>query len=221
MITRPSSALRAPSPADAGEGPQNPLAREAGEGGAKRRVRVIAAALALAGAALFGNGVYLFAKARVAQLLLARAWTRTLGGAREVKPWRWADTWPVARIEFPRQRRSAIVLAGASGRTMAFGPGHIDGTAMPGERGNCAISAHRDTQFAVLRDVAPGDAIIVQARDGRRVRYRVDAARVVDRLDTSVLEPTAARTLTLITCYPFDAVVPGGPLRYVVVAHAG
>ena len=179
---------------------------------------LIAAALALAGAALFGDGIYIFAKARVAQLLLARAWTRTLGGARDVKPWRWADTWPVARIEFPRQRRAAIVLAGASGRTMAFGPGHVDGTAMPGERGNCAISAHRDTQFAVLRDLAPGDPILMQARDGRSVRYRVDGMRVVDHRDTSVLAPTSAQTLTLITCYPFDAVVPGGPLRYVVVA---
>ena len=111
---------------------------------------LIAAALALTGAALFGNGVYLHAKARVAQLLLARAWSRTLHGEREVKPWGWADTWPVARIELPRQHAAAIVLAGASGRTMAFGPGHVDGTAMPGQRGNCAISAHRDTQFAVM-----------------------------------------------------------------------
>jgi sortase A len=179
---------------------------------------MVAAALALAGASLFGNGVYLYAKARVAQLLLARAWLRTLHGEREVKPWGWADTWPVAKIEFPRQHASAIVLAGASGRTMAFGPGHIDGTAMPGERGNCAISAHRDTQFAVLRDVAAGDPIVVQSRDGRTVRYRVVEARIVDRHDTAVLAPSSDPTLTLITCYPFDAVTPGGRLRYVVIA---
>jgi sortase A len=183
-----------------------------------RKKLFLAAALAIAGAALFGNGVYLYAKARVAQLLLARAWARTLRGEHDVKPWGWADTWPVARIEFPRQRSSAIVLAGASGRTMAFGPGHVDGTAMPGARGNCAISAHRDTQFAVLRDVAAGDPIVVQSRDGRKIRYRVRETRVVDRRDTSVLDATSADTLTLITCYPFDAVVPGGPLRYVVIA---
>jgi sortase A len=29
---------------------------------------------------------------------------------------------------------------------------------------------------------------------------------------------TAVPTLTLVTCYPFDAVVPGGPLRLVVIA---
>jgi sortase A len=103
---------------------------------------------------------------------------------------------------------------------MAFGPGHIDGTAMPGERGNCAISAHRDTQFAVLRDVAAGDPIVVQSRDGRTLRYRVREMRIVDRRDASVLVPSAGPTLTLITCYPFDAVVPGGRLRYVVIATA-
>jgi sortase A len=27
-------------------------------------------------------------------------------------------------------------------------------------------------------------------------------------------------TLTLVTCYPFDAIVPGGPLRYAVTAVA-
>ena len=27
--------------------------------------------------------------------------------------------------------------------------------------------------------------------------------------------------LSLVTCYPFDAVAPGGPLRYVVTAAAG
>src|SRR2546430_3987071 len=152
-----------------------------------RRKVFLAAALALAGAALFGNGAYLYAKARVAQLLLARAWSRTLAGRRDVKPWGWAGTWPVARIEVPRQRPGAILLAGASRRTMAFGPGHVDGTAMPGQNGNCAISAHRDTQFAVLREIELGDPVVLQARDGRALRYRVDATRVIDRRDTSVL----------------------------------
>jgi sortase A len=178
---------------------------------------IIAAALALAGAALFGNGAYLYAKAELAQVLLARAWSRTLAGERDVKPWSWADTWPVARIEFPGQRSSAIVLAGASGRTLAFGPGHVDGTAMPGERGNCAISAHRDTHFAVLRDLKVDDEIVLSTRQGR-FRYRVESARIVDRGDTSVLAASSESKVTLITCYPFDAVVPGGPLRYVVVA---
>ena len=176
--------------------------------------------LAAAGVLSFGHGAYLLAKAQLAQVLLKRAWARTVHGERDVKPWRWADTWPVARIEFPRQRQSYIVLAGASGRTMAFGPGHVDGTAMPEQIGNCAISAHRDSQFAVLRQVEIGDPIVLQTRDGGAIRYRVVSHHVISMFDTSPLGPSRGRILTLITCYPFDAIRPGGPLRYVVVARA-
>jgi sortase A len=185
----------------------------------KKRL-ILIGSLALAGALSLGHGAWLYAKAELAQALLERAWARTLHGERDVKPWRWADTWPVARLEFPRQHRDYIVLAGASGRTMAFGPGHVDGTALPEAVGNCVISAHRDTQFAVLREVKIGDEIVLQTRDGRSVRYRVRLQRVVDQNDTSLLEPSPGRVLTLITCFPFDAIRPGGPLRYVVVASA-
>ena len=182
-----------------------------------KRVSMIAVLL---GVILCGKGVYIYAKARYAQFLLERAWDRTLQGERNAKPWSWADTAPVAKIEFPRQHRSYIVLAGASGRTMAFGPGHVDGTAAPEAIGNCVISAHRDTQFAVLRDVVDGDEIVLRTRDGRAIRYRVRAHRVTDKHDTSLLEPSRGRILTLITCFPFDAIRPGGPQRYVVVAAA-
>jgi sortase A len=182
--------------------------------------RIFIASIAIAGALSFGNGMWMYAKAQYAQFLLERAWQRTLRGERDVRPWSWADTSPVAKIEFPRQRRTYIVLAGASGRTLAFGPGHVDGSAPPETSGNCVISAHRDTQFAVLRDLSDGDEIVLQTRDGRSIRYRVRERRIANSVDTSVLEPSRGRILTLITCFPFDAIRPGGPLRYVVVAAA-
>lgn len=181
---------------------------------------VLIGSFAVTGALCFAHGALIYAKAQLAQVLLERAWARTLHGERGVKPWGWADTWPVAKIEFPRQHKSYIVLAGGSGRTMAFGPGHIDGTASPEEDGNCVISAHRDTQFAVLRDVELGDVIVLQTRDGRAIRYRVLERRIADKRDTALLEPSRGRILTLITCFPFDAIRPGGPLRYVVIASA-
>ncbi len=173
---------------------------------------------AMTGMLLAGHGGYIYAKARLAQVLLDSAWTRTLHGEPQAKPWRWADTWPVAKIEFPRQAESFIVLSGASGRTMAFGPGHVEGTAAPGEIGNCVISAHRDTQFAVLHDVELGDEIDVETRSGATVRYRVRGIRIINKRDTAVLRDLGDRRLTLITCYPFNAVRPGGDLRYAVVA---
>ena len=71
--------------------------------------------LPLCGLWFIGQGSYIHAKAMVAQLLLESAWTETLSGNKEVKPWPWADTWPVARLRAPTLGISRIVLAGASG----------------------------------------------------------------------------------------------------------
>jgi sortase A len=180
--------------------------------------RILLVCLLLAGLAAGGEGLWIFAKARLAQILLEMSWRRALAGER-IKPWPWADTRAIARLTIERGGAAIIVLAGASGRTMAFGPGHLDGTAMPGEAGNCVITAHRDTHFAPLRYVGPGDILSLKRPDGRSVRYRVQATRVVSRNDTSVLRQDARTRLTLITCYPFDAVRSGTPLRWVVVAQ--
>ena len=128
----------------------------------------------LAGLILFGQGVYIHAKALLAQVLLERAFTETVATGRDDKPWSWADTWPVARIEVKRIDASAIVLAGSSGQALAFGPGHVELTPDAGERGVAVYSAHRDTHFRFLRDVAIGDEIDVTRRDGKTFRYRAD-----------------------------------------------
>src|SRR6202521_4634000 len=135
--------------------------------------------LALAGLVLFGQGAYIHAKALLAQVLLERAFSETIASGREVKPWSWADTWPVARIEVPRIGASAIVLAGSSGQALAFGPGHVELSSEAGEPGVAVYSAHRDTHFRFLKDVVVGDAIDVTRRDGRTFRYRVDGSAVV------------------------------------------
>jgi sortase A len=180
--------------------------------------RTLLVALLLAGIATGGEGFWIFAKAKLAQLLLEISWRSALAGQR-LKPWPWADTRAIARLTIERDGAAIIILAGASGRTMAFGPGHLDGTAMPGDAGNCVITAHRDTHFARLRYIEPGDIVTLQRPDGRNIRYRVQATRVVRQNDTSVLQQDARTRLTLITCYPFDAIRPGTPLRWVVIAQ--
>ena len=119
--------------------------------------------LALTGLILFGQGGYIHAKALLAQILLERAFTETIVTGRETKPWSWADTWPVARIEIKRIHASTIVLAGSSGQALAFGPGHVENTPDAGERGVAVYSAHRDTHFRFLQ-------ILLQKsfRDGER-----------------------------------------------------
>ena len=96
-----------------------------------------------------------------------------------VKPWSWADTWPIARIEVKRLNANAIVLHGSSGQALAFGPGHIETTPHAGGAGTVVYSAHRDTHFRFLKDVVVGDDIDVTRRDGTLYRYRVTHFSVV------------------------------------------
>ena len=173
--------------------------------------------LAAIGLILFGQGAYIHAKARVAQVLLERAFEKTIATGHETKPWSWADTWPVARIEVKRLHASTIVLAGSSGQALAFGPGHVERTANAGERGVAVYSAHRDTHFAFLKNVVVGDEINVMRSDGKQFHYRVDVTSVV-RFDASGIDPLAdGHELVLSTCWPFDALTQG-PERYLVHA---
>lgn len=180
----------------------------------------LVALLAMAGAASFGRGAYIFAKAQLAQLLLHRAWEHTRATGAASRPWPWADTHPVARLAAPGLDADVLVLAGASGRTLAFGPGHLDGSALPGDAGNAVITAHRDTHFRFLGRVAPGDELTVERSDGAVRRFRVRASYVADARELNLPRDTPVPTLTLVTCYPFDTLAPGGSLRFVVVAEA-
>ncbi|CCD97523.1 class GN sortase [Bradyrhizobium sp. STM 3809] len=178
---------------------------------------VIPLTVALVGLILFGHGALIHAKAIVAQVLLDRAFSQTIASGQPVKPWSWADTVPVARIDVKRLGVSTIALAGSSGQALAFGAGHVEGSAEPGEPGIALYSAHRDTHFRFLRDVRIGDEIDVIRGDGKRFRYRADASRVV-RFDASDIDPVTDRAeLVLSTCWPFDALTQG-PERYVLHA---
>jgi sortase A len=176
--------------------------------------------LLVAGGTSFGSGAYLYGKAHVGQWLLHRAWAQTQTTGKPARPWPWADTQPIARLLAPRQHVDLLVLAGASGRTLAWGPGHLDGSADVGLSGNAVLSAHRDTHFRFLARVAIGDRLIVERADGRETAYRVRDIAIVDARALAMPRDTERPTLTLVTCYPFDALVPGGPLRYVVTAAA-
>jgi sortase A len=177
-----------------------------------------AAILCVLGLILVGQGAWIHVKAMLAQALLESAFGATLSTGRTVKPWSWADTWPVARIEVPRLHKSAIVLHGSSGQALAFGPGHVERTPEAGEPGIAVYSAHRDTHFAFLGDVQIGDEIRVTRRDGATLRFRVTGTSVA-RWDASGIEADAdGRRLVLTTCWPLDGKF-SGPLRYLVHAE--
>ena len=91
----------------------------------------------------WGHAGLVHAKAWLAPLLIDRAWYESQRHATEVKPWPWADTWPVARLSVPTQGIERYVLSGANGASLPFGPGHMTGTALPGESGTIVIAGHR------------------------------------------------------------------------------
>jgi sortase A len=86
-----------------------------------------------------------------------------------------------------------------------------------GERGVAVYSAHRDTHFRFLKDVAVGDQIVITRSDGKIFSYRADASSVV-RFDAPGIDPLSnGYELVLSTCWPFDAAMPG-PMRYLLHA---
>lgn len=185
----------------------------------RRRWPLAAAVLVLLALAAWqlGGAAWIHAKATLAQHLIASAWEGTKkDGAR--RPWPWADTRPVARLTVPSRGISLYVLAGTSGRSLAFGPGHVGGTALPGSAGNSVIVAHRDTHFAFLRELVAGDLLWLDT-PRTRIAYVVEGTAVVDARRARLATAGTGARLVLVTCWPFDAVEANGPWRYVVEAR--
>lgn len=176
--------------------------------------RAVSAALLLVALGCWTAGSWIHIKAELAQYLIKRSWARTAPGDSKA-PWPWADTWPVARMTY--EKHDLIILEGAHGSALAFGPGLVSGTASPGEVGVSVVAGHRDTHFEFLRDVKKGEHFQVQTADARWHTYVVKDVEIVNSDERSGIALSAEKEqLVLVTCYPFDAVVVGGPLRYVV-----
>jgi len=183
----------------------------------EKAIAVSIAALALYGTALVADGLYIKAKAELSQILLKRAFAAELRGE-DTKPWPWADFTTEAEVTAPRLGKHAIVLSGASGEALAFGPAWLANTPQPGDEGTSVIAAHRDTHFRWLKDVKPGDEIEVTRRDGKVLTFKAGEGRIVP-WDQSGIDPAAqGRHLVLATCWPFGA-TERGPLRYIVEAE--
>jgi len=123
----------------------------------------------------------------------------------------------LGRIEIPRFGMIVAIVEGTTSRTLNVGVGHIKGTALPGEPGNIGIAGHRDTYFRALKDIKLGDEIRIQAVTGLS-RYKVDRVQIVHPDDISVLAPSTASAITLVTCYPFYF-IGAAPQRFVVHAY--
>ncbi|HBD20965.1 MAG TPA: class GN sortase [Arenimonas sp.] len=171
--------------------------------------------LLLAALLLAANAAWLPAKAALAQVLLHDSWQQALADGGAHRPWPWADTHAVARLHQPRLGISQVVLAGDSGRPLAFGPGWAESSERPGERGTTVISGHRDTHFRWLQHLRDGDRVRLETTSGLR-DYVVAGHRVADSRSERLSTAPGRDQLLLVTCWPFNATAPRGPLRYVV-----
>jgi sortase A len=183
----------------------------------RRLVTALCIALACAGVLRLAAGAIVPAKAIVAQVLLERAFDRTIAAHAPQKPWPWADMAPIARVSIKRLGVKRIVLDTGSGEAMAFGPTLLAGGARLGSPGVAVLAAHRDTHFGFLERVRAGDVIDVEALDGVVRHFRVTGAEVV-RWDRFAITDAPFSRLALSTCYPLGA-IKGGPLRYIVYAE--
>ena len=142
--------------------------------------------------------------------------TRTAAAARASSSQRGGFN-ALGQLVVPRLGLSVIVAEGVDNRTLRRAVGRIPGTSRIGSGGNAGIAGHRDGFFRPLKDVRPGDEILVTT-PGAISRYRVEWAEVVAPDNTSSLAPTRYPALTLVTCYPFHY-VGTAPDRFVVRAR--
>jgi len=170
-----------------------------------------------------GSAVYIYAKAGLAQVLIEGAWERSLQlGSLGHKPWAWADTWPVGRLQVNHGSEllhDYYVLAGSAGNSLAFGPAHVASTALPGHVGGIMIGGHRDTHFRKLKNLVSGDEIRLQSVNGVWRDYTFVRGEVVDTALDQFLIDIQSDQLLLVTCYPFDSIQANGSKRWVGVAR--
>lgn len=179
----------------------------------------------------FAEFGYINIKANLAQYLLERAWKDTKEAEKTaisnyaqvmIKPWSWADVYPVAKLGFVRFNTSYLVLNNDSGQALAFGPG-LTGRSRIEKQGVNVISAHKDTHFEVLDHIVLGDEISLENKSGVLSYFIVDDIFVIDTekeqlyLSDSISDDTSE--LVLITCYPFTSITASTPLRLVVKAR--
>lgn len=110
------------------------------------------------------------------------------------------------RIQIPSIDVDAPVLEGDDWETLKRGAGHLIGSANPGERGNCVISAHNDIFGQIFRDlpnVNLGDEVVIHTAT-RAYRYTVSQKRIIKPTEVEVLNPTSSPVLTLVSCYPYS-----------------
>jgi len=122
----------------------------------------------------------------------------------------------VGTLSIPTLKLRLPIVEGTDENQLDKGVGHFSKSVMPGMTDNCVLSGHRDTVFARLGKLEPGDELVVQTDSGI-FTYAITKIRIVHKDDKTVIVPSDRAILTVSTCYPFDY-VGFAPDRYILVA---
>ncbi len=184
----------------------------------KTGILLLAFLLLVGGGCLAFEGLKIELKAKVGQILLNRAWENTLETGKEQRPWSGFDGSLVFRLTVPKYKVDQVVLKGTSGQNLAWGPSYHVESSLPEEKGPTVISSHRDSHGIFIKNMQIGDVIKLQDHHKNWHTYAVEDLFILDvNKENVALNPNDDRLL-LVTCYPFEAVFSGTPLRYVVSA---
>ena len=182
-------------------------------------VMTLTGTLALAGSSyFFGSSIYIHAKAQLGQFLLQQTWQKTIVSQQYIKPWLGADFSPFAELGVSTSENKIIVLNNTSNQSLSWGPSFHQQTSYPGTKGRTIIAVHRDTHGRFLRNLKEGDLVTLTIKEGKQLLYSVDTIAVIDSLKSKLRTNSIKHELILYSCYPLDAVRPGGSMRYVVRA---
>lgn len=151
------------------------------------------------------------AKAWLGQVLLERAWARSQDSDQPVAPWPGSVSHPIARLQVPELQIDHLVLEGAETPVLAWGPGME-----VGPHGHRLIAAHRDTHFRFLEQLDEGESVRLELASGDVEHWRVVDRKIVDARTTGLDLGASGDRMTWVTCWPFDAIEAGGPLRLLV-----
>jgi len=141
--------------------------------------------------------------------------SRSIGDPPQPLPPRRGEALALLRV--PSLGIETVVVEGTDSKSLSLGPGHLEGSALPGAPDNCIIAGHRDGPFGRLRTARAGDILEIARHGDAPARYRVESVEVVGKDDTRALAPSREPRLTLVTCYPFHFLGRAGR-RFVVRA---
>ncbi len=164
----------------------------------------------------FSSSIYINSKAKIAQILLNKAWDQTLINNKEIRPWSSADFYPFAQLYIP-SGKTFIVLNTITGQALSFGPSFDSKSSYPGEKGRTVIGMH-NSHSHFLKDFKKGDIIKIKTKEGFKYIYEVNSLKIIDSSKNKLKLNSSKNEIILYTCYPFNSINTGGSMRFVVQA---